>query len=103
MDNNRSKVVNDEDTLKQIFSDVKYHWLDYIEPLRKKILVYTLILKSISKTLNKTETEMLPPVYNILYNEDVYFKDASFKGAKKGIWGYKIAILKKNGILQIKL
>ena len=91
LDSNSSKEIYDEDGLKSIFNSINYGWLDYLDPLRKKVVCEVLIYKFFNNTLSAEETDILEQLYNIMTFKDVYFKDISFKGDLKKIWGYKLA------------
>lgn len=91
LNSNSSKEIYDEDGLKSIFNSINYGWLDYLDPLRKKVVCEVLIYKFFNNKLSLVETDILEQLYNIMTFEDVYFKDLSFKGDLKKIWGYKLA------------
>ena len=92
---NNSKYIHSEEELKEIFSQNKFRWLDYLDPDRKKIICEVLIYKYSLNTLTKYEKDIFDSLYNIMYNKDVYYKDISFKGKTTELWGYKLANSKK--------
>lgn len=92
---NSSKIVYDEGALKDIFSEIPFYWVDHLDPNRKMILCEVLILKNYRKTISPDEKALLESLYNIMTFNNVYYKDLSFKGNKKAIWGYKLATFEK--------
>ena len=88
---NNTREVYDEEGLEEVFGEIKYYWLNYLEPHRKKHICETLIRKYLAKSLTKEEDDIFKNLYNIMTFNDVYYKDISFKGDKKKIWGFKYA------------
>jgi hypothetical protein len=88
---NNNKEIYDEEGLQEVFGEIKYYWLNYLEPHRKYLICKTLIEKYFAKTLSKDETDIMSNLYNIMTFNDIYYKDISFKGDKKKIWGFKYA------------
>ena len=89
IENNASKEIFDKQDLKDVFKEFSYHWLDYIEPVRKRVLCEGLILKHHFKQLSPEEQGIFKELYNILYESDLG------KQSNKTVWGYKIATLEK--------
>ena len=92
---NSSKYIHSELELKEIFTDNKFRWLDYLDPDRKKIICEVLIYKYSENKLTSYEKEIFESLYNIMYNKEVYYKDIGFKGKLSELWGYKLANSKK--------
>lgn len=88
---NNSKEIYDEAGLEEIFSELKYQWLDFLEPNRKVLICKTLIEKFFDKSISTEELDIMNNLYNIMTYNDVFYKDISFKGDKSQIWGYKYA------------
>ena len=95
LESNSSKIIFEEDELQEMFREVPFYWVDHLDPNRKKIICEVLILKHYNNSLTNQETELMNYLYNILTLNDVYYKDISFKGNKKAIWGYKLATFEK--------
>ena len=92
---NSSKIIFDEDALREIFKLIPFYWVDHLDPNRKKILCEMLILKNYRGILTPDENVLFKSIYNIMTFNDVYYKDISFKGDKKKLWGYKLATFEK--------
>lgn len=92
---NSSKIIYDEESLKEIFREIPFYWTDHLDPNRKMILCEVLILKNHRKIITLDEKALLDNLYNVMIFNDVYYKDLSFKGNKKLIWGYKLATFEK--------
>jgi hypothetical protein len=91
IDGNNTKEIYDESGLEDIFGELKYYWLDYLEPNRKVLVCKTLIEKYYAKTITKEEMDIMNNLYNIMTNKDVFYKDITFKGDDKKVWGFKYA------------
>jgi hypothetical protein len=95
IETNSSKHIFEEETLKDIFKVIPFYWVDHLDPNRKKILCEVLILKNYRGILTADEKALMESIYNIIELGDVYYKDLSFKGDKKKLWGYKLATFEK--------
>ena len=91
----KPKIIYDDESLKEVFIQLRPYWINYLHPSKKQIICEHLIIKYFNNSTDSYENTLLEDLYNILTFDDIYYKDNSFKGNRKQIWGYKIGNFEK--------